>query len=90
MNLFHAVDDKCRFEVVDAPLREGGVCTTLRAGEGLVNTCPQGKCVDALLAVVVTTGAQYLGISVVLMADITHDILLQLFNTLLHNYYFSL
>ena len=49
----HAVDDKCRFEVVDAPLREGGVCTTLWAGEGLVDACLQGKCVDALLAVIV-------------------------------------
>ena len=56
--------------MVDTPLREGGVCTTLWAGEGLVNTCPQGKCVDALLAVIVEA-REYLGISVVLMADST-------------------
>ena len=72
----HTVDDKCRFEVVNAPLREGGVCTTLRAGEGLVNTCLQGKCVDALLAVIVEA-REYLGFSVVLMANSTRDLFLQ-------------
>ena len=64
--------------MVDAPLREGGVCTTLWAGEGLVNTCPQGKCVDALLAVIVEA-REYLGIGVVVMADSTSDFFFKFF-----------
>jgi hypothetical protein len=70
-------------EAVRPTLREGGVFATLWAGEGLVDACPQGKAVDALLAVVVTA-REHLWLCVVLMTDGTRDLLLQLLHTFLN------
>ncbi len=75
VHLFHSVDKESCWEVVHAPLREGGVLTTLRAGEWLVNAFPQGQSVDALFAVVVAA-REDLGLCVMLMTDGTRDLLL--------------
>ena len=55
---------------------------TFRAMEGLARLCPEGKLEDALLAVVVET-REKLRLSVVLLADETCDLTLQLLQTLL-------
>ena len=83
VHCLHAVDEESRREVVHTPLREGGVFATLRAGEGLVYACLQSQAVDALLAVLVTA-REHLGISVVVMADGTGDLFLQVLHTLLN------
>ena len=77
VHLFHSVDKESCWEVVHTPLREGGVLTTLGAGEWLVSAFPQGQSVDALFAVVVAA-REDLGLCVVLVADGTRDLLLQL------------
>ncbi len=61
--------------MVRSPLREGGVLTTLGAGEWLVSAFPQGQSIDALLAVVVAA-REDLGICVMLLTDGTRDLLL--------------
>ncbi len=75
IHLFHSVDKESCWEVVHTPLREGGVLTTLGAGEWLVSACPQGQSVDALFAVVVAA-REDLGLCVMLVTDGTGDLLL--------------
>ncbi len=75
MHLFHSVYKESCWEVVHSPLREGGVLTTLGAGEWLVSAIPQGQSMDALFAVVVAA-REDLGIDVMLVTDGTRDLLL--------------
>ena len=67
-------EESC-WEVVYAPLRQGGVLTALGAGEWLVSAFPQGQSVDALFAVVVAA-REDLGLCVMLVTDGTRDLLL--------------
>ena len=69
-------------EVVHTSLWESGLTATFRAMEGLARLCPEGQLEDALLAVVVET-RENLRLSVVLLADGTDDLTLQLLQTLL-------
>ncbi len=75
VHLFHLVDKESCWEVVHTPLREGGVLTTLGAGEWLVSACPQCQSVDTLFAVVVAA-REDLGLCVMLVTDGTGDLLL--------------
>ncbi len=77
VHLFHSVDKESCWEVVHTPLREGGVLTTLGAGEWLASAFPQGQSVDALFAVVVAA-REDLGLCVMLVTDGTRNLLLYL------------
>ena len=66
-------------------MREGGVLTTLGAGEWLVSACPQGQSVDALFTEVVAA-REDLGLIVMFMTNGTCDLLFQFFDTFLHIY----
>ena len=85
VHFFHSIDEESSWEVVHAPLREGGVLTTLGAGEWLVNACPQGQSMDALFAVVVAA-REDLGLCIMVMTDGTRDLLLQLLHTFLYHH----
>ncbi len=80
---FHSVDKESCFEMVHTPLREGSVLTTLGAGEWLVSAFPQGQLVDALFTEVVAA-REDLGLIIMLMADGTRDLLLQLLHHFIH------
>ncbi len=54
--------------------------TILRAGEWLVSACPQGQSVDALYAKIVAA-REDLGLIIMLIANGTRDLLLQLLHT---------
>ncbi len=83
VNFIHVVDEEGCLEVFHPTLREGGVCTTFWAREGLSGAFPLGKAKDALLAVVVTA-REHLGLSVVLTTNGTGDLLLQILQSFLH------
>ncbi len=77
VHLFHSVDKESCWEVVHTPSREGGVLTTLGAGEWLVSACPQCQSVDTLFAVVVAAREDF-GLCVMLVTDGTGDLFLEL------------
>ncbi len=86
---FHSVDKESCFEVVHTPLREGGVLTALGAGEWLASAFPQSQLVDALFAEVVAA-REDLGLIIMLTADGTRDLLLQLLHTFLYHHFIHL
>ena len=82
MDFLHAIHKESCWEVIETPLRESGVLATLWTGEWLAKALPEGELMEALLAVVMAA-REHLGLSVVIVADATHDLFLQVLHSFL-------